>query len=470
MKETFPFDLLPGVVAHFIEKIEDRNESPREFLVASFLAATSALAGPHYRLEGGSLLNNYYLIIGRTSIDRKTTALSLGVELYERCISDCPDLSFEKVLPDQTVKKLSAYGFVSNFSVEGLLQYRLLTGTSTLARMNEYGTLFQIQRRQGQGNTITDLTDLYDCKPVEKVTVGKSLCARDYALTLLVSSTKEWIQDFGSMSNTSGGYTNRHLIFTGESSKNIANPKNFPPEEFIVFVETLKNNILPKDISYQDLPEGGAWTAKQLTMSLSQEASTLWESYYSSERLRLRKVRNPRALEIGGREDSHAKKLAALRALLEGRKIIGPDDLVFGARLARWSTRNALDLIIPKVDFDFGYYSESAKKIVSFLANEAPQSKTELAQRIGGKQDVVNMALKLLIDRGLIEKTESGYNLSLGSQVQESEVEEYFGKSSICDEAKKLNLETTGMLSSGNKLFDNESQQMPQSSNGFPTP
>jgi hypothetical protein len=445
-KEEFPYDLLPQPIQDYLALYRSISESPDEYLVASALAIASALAGPHYTVNGNRL-NNFYLLVGRTSIARKTTAVNFATELYLKCRAKRPDLTYqppEEEKQKEKRQKAEAYPFVSSFSVEGLMEGLLTTGSSVLARMNEYGSLFQINKRQAQGNTITDLTDLYDCKPFGKRTVSKSFESSGYAITILASSTKEWIRELGSQHNTAGGFVNRHLIFQAEAERVIPFSEAVPEARLAPIVESLAS-IIPYGITASPLDGIVSWHAPPpKNILLDGGARLLWDKLYRAETKTLRSLQNERVAEIAGRELSHALKLAALRAVLSGRLVIEQEDLVFGARLARCSTQHALDLLQVEAHFDFGSLTKPAKKIIKLLREEEPRDKTEIAQSFGGQQDRVNAALDMLVRGDWLTKDEhKRFSLGPKFQVQDSEARESFGKSCIYDCLEKLNLETT---------------------------
>ncbi len=460
IKESFPSELLPGVIQDYLKLCTNATEAPDEFLAAGALAVAAALAGPHYKVSGMPL-NNFFLVVGGTGLSRKTTALSLAVDLFYLCLKLRPDLTHVRTLKDGQYRNHNAYEFVSTFSVEGIMEQALSHGGSTFARMNEYGSIFQLQKRQAQGNTITELTDMYDGRPISKKTVAKNIYIEKYALTLLASSTKEWVRDFGSTFNTSGGFVNRHLVFMGETNRINPFPVDIGESDLTDIVQTFLK-IIPEEMSVQMVGERVEWVAgAPREIPLSVKSKELWARYYYDEYRKLKAITSTRTVEIAARELSHAIKLAALRVLMDQRIEIGVQDLIFGARLARWSTRNSLELLNTEARFDFGDLTNIAKWIINYLRIEEPQDKTEIAQRFGGKQLNVNTALKVLVDGKWLEEVGRGFKLGPKLQAQDFEVQEFFGKSSICEHLEKMDLEATTKIHGDPSLFDNSSESKP---------
>lgn len=431
--EQFPIECAPTLVRAFVDEHKKYTESPDEFLATIPLYLAGVLAGRWVKFNG-QFLNNYYLIVGPTGKVKKTTAQDLAVKLLSAARKEHGGLDFEIVAKEEgelpPSGPSSAYPVSTHFSIEGLQAHALGIGTSAAISMGEYSTLFAIGRRQGQGNTIPELTSLYDGSPIAVKTLSRNSFAEEYAVSLLACSTDAWLADFCSDGNVAGGFVNRHLLIRGEATRIIACPE--PPSDVIwsAFISSFVG-LIPSDLRSGLQNNRVAWSATQKKVEWSPGLEKVWEEYYGRRVRERRDLSSDQLAEISARELTHATKLTGLSAFLEGRDKVIPQDLEFGCRFARWSLQNAISIIS-------GTYkppSPLARRIYDKLKKQGSMTRTQLQQWLGGKQDGFERAIKgLLLDEVVCEPQRGTLVFQATSpKFQSQELEKSFGKSDICE-------------------------------------
>lgn len=443
MDNQFPFSLLPKPVWEFVGLCSETTEAPDEFLAAGGLFVTSILAGRWVEFNGQTL-NDYFLLVGDTGIAKKTTAQTLAIKLLRDVLKEKPNLRYSELEPigkDREMRlegPISAYPIITHFSIEGLQTHAIGSGTSTGITMGEYGSLFKIDGRQGQQNTVTELTNMYDGNPIAVTTVQRNLEASNYTLSVIAGSTKSWLCDFTSSKNIGGGFVNRHLTFTGFPERIIPTRSQTSQERWRHLVDSFAV-LIPTDL--RPLKEGNrvTWVAARKELNWTPNAEALWKKYYRHRIEDYRSLRTESLSELSARELTHATKMAGVRSFAEKRNEVTVDDIVFGVEIARWATRNTIDLVKPHKYFNNKLSQRILKKIEMFK----PISKTELAKRLGGKQEQINDELEHLITDKYVMRLDNETLVPGPSTLnyRNSETEKYFGKTNISEFYEKLKVE-----------------------------
>lgn len=455
MNEIFPLELLPKPAAELVKICQPATEAPDEFLAAGGLYLGSVLAGPWIEINNRPI-NNYFLLVGETGTTKKTTAMSYPLVLLERIIKQLVHLEYRKpsestTARDEYMGPKHPYTLITHFSVEGLQTYGLGQGVSAGIHMGEYGTLFDVGKRQGQQNTISELTNMYDGNPVHVRTLSRQVDVKNYCLCLLAGSTSAWLSDFTSTRNIGGGYVNRHLAFCAKSSRVLARPDTIREGVWDKIASDYAS-IIPKNLKLVVTVDGPQWEAPILVLDWSILARTAWEQFYRQQTLMMRQCEDSLLCELSARQLTHAVKMAGLRAFMEKRSSINEDDLCFGVRIARWSTQNTAVLVgdirqptnLPSVML----------RILNKVRDFAPINKTELARHLGGKQGVINAYLELLLAQGHLVKAVTG-EFMLGDStfnLRRILIQEYFGKSDISVVIDKLRVEQPKTIESEERL------------------
>ena len=444
-RETFPILLAPALVRDFVTSFERFTEAPDEFLACVPIFVGSVLAGRWFEFNG-QFLNNYYLIVGPTGTTKKTTAQSLSIKLLRAVKANNPSLQYEHIEKDDEsppAGATSAYPIATHFSVEGLQTHAVGDGTSTAVQMGEYGTLFEVGKRQSQQNTISELTNMYDGNLISVKTVSRNVHAENYAISILGASTESWLGEFCSGKNISGGFVNRHVIVTGTPSRILPKPTQ-PSDKEWADITGRFSDLLPSGIC-SVVEEGRIkWQGAKRIMSWDSESEYVWNAYYKKRVQEMRKLSTHLLSELSARELTHATKLAGISAFLDQRQIVSLRDLVFGTQFARWSIQNAIILMTSKDN----PRSEAAVRVINKLKKSGPMNKTDLARALGGRQKEINTEISHMSLDGILEECPDGLLRLTGnaSNSQQDEIDKYFGKSNISEFSEKKELEVDQIL------------------------
>jgi len=209
-------------VQRFVEWAETETDAPREFLVAGALACLSAAVGRNIRLNNRIYANLWLVLLGDSSVMRKSTAVSLARLVCEEAgVSTFPD----RITPESFYETLSLHP----------------QGLFALGELG--GWLGSLSRSYAMGLK-QDMAELYDCpaefKRIRKDAKGRVRqfrINRPY-ITILSASTTEWFEEHISENDAGGGFLPRFHYVLGTPR----DPYPVPPELIIPesLVEYLK--------------------------------------------------------------------------------------------------------------------------------------------------------------------------------------------------------------------------------------
>lgn len=431
--EEFPLSKAPLLVRDFVGAFQKYTEAPDEFLAIVPIYIASVIAGRWVEFNNQSL-NNYYLIVGQTGTAKKTTAQALSLKLLREIKARLKHLQFsfnptsDNDNPPEGPD--SAYPEVTHFSIEGLQSHVIGNGASTAIQIGEYGTIFEVGKRQSQQNTISEITNMYDGNLISVKTVSRKLIAQNYAVSILGSSTESWLSEFCSSKNIGGGFVNRHLVVTGVPKRILPKPEQ-PPEGLWNYILSRFCKLIPNDISPQVDDGRIKWQGSKKKIGWSPEAEETWDAHYRNRTNEIRKLKSSLLVEVSARESTHAIKLAGLSAFLSERDLVSDRDLEFGIRMARWSTQN----IISMVTSSDKQPSKEQERVLNKLRKTGPMSKTDLARALGGRQVEINRAISHMIIDEIVEDCPDGL-LRVNKDVpnsQQQEIDNFFKKTNTCE-------------------------------------
>jgi hypothetical protein len=447
-RENFPLQLAPSLIRDFVSAYQLTTEAPDEFLATTAMFVGSVLAGRWVEFNG-QFLNNFYLIVGPTGTSKKTTAQSLSLKLLRaiQLLNPIQKYNHIKLSENEELPQGpdTAYPIVTHFSIEGLQSHSISEGTSTAIQMGEYGTLFAIEKRQSQQNTISELTNMYDGNIISVKTLSRSVAIENYAISIFGASTAGWIEGFCSGKNISGGFVNRHIVITGRPLRILPKPIQPSPEVLSDIVSRFAN-LIPISLVPIIEEKRIKWRGKKLSLAWTSETEAAWSRYYFKRVEEMRRITDQRLTELSARELTHATKLMGISTFLDGRLTVGLKDLEFGIRFSRWSTQNTIAMMAPA----YLPKSEAGRRVFEKLTKSGPISKTDLAKALGGKQHEINRAILHMIADEVLEECPDGLLRfqQRTSNSQQSETEKFFGKLNSCElfQKSKLDVETSADL------------------------
>ncbi|AEG14336.1 hypothetical protein Desku_0729 [Desulfofundulus kuznetsovii DSM 6115] len=208
----------PGFVSEFVEWASGVTDAPLEFLVGAALSCLSVAVGNRSVVNDRIHGNLWLLLIGPSSVARKTTSINLARLLCRK--AGLP------IFPDRITPESFYESLVSN--PEGLF---------TLAELS--GWLGHMNRNYAQGLK-SDLTELYDCNHFERMRkttrgkVVKYVIEKPY-ICLLTASTQEWLEAVIKEDDSAGGFLPRFHFFLGTSrTEYYIPPRLSVPDELVV--------------------------------------------------------------------------------------------------------------------------------------------------------------------------------------------------------------------------------------------
>lgn len=399
-----PIGLAPTIIQDYIEMMKDCTDAPEEFLVASFLSLTSTLCGTSYTLEDGSYLNTYIILVGKSAITRKTTVQKHAFRMLREVVGWLGEVTGEvsvksKKKSEQNFRTVKAFDIISHGSVEGMRSCLDGDGKSILYGLSEYKTVFDISKRSGAGNTITELTALYDSLPINEALRGsKTTPSGDNAFSILGCSTPHWLNDLFTKSNAAGGFINRHLCIYGFPSPTpLLEPIKPDAQKWKNIVYRLVE-LFPKR-RFLQIEDNHKFECDETILKISSDAKSFLNFVITDHHVQILNNEDDEYGELVGREITNAKKIAGLSAVLKGSTEIDLDSIKFGYFMANSSSKVILQMASNQP-------TSKKDKLLSFISRRGPVQKREIAQYFGGSQSIVNQMLAELEEEGEVVKND----------------------------------------------------------------
>lgn len=382
-----------------METLKGSTDASPLILAQAGLSVLSTLAGKFVTINGETRLNEYYACIGATA-SRKTTGQKYARRLLKDVISSRADLS--STLAPKADDRLEPMSFsqienVSGFSVEGLEQVFMGSGISGLVTPGEYKTVFDIQKRQSQGNTISSLVSFYDGEPITTVLRSRKVVIRDHCLTMLAVSTPTWFKQALSSDLIASGFLNRHLIIKCEAPEEPQITESRPDTELWQKLVSQFASI-PGQRAFEIRDGSPSWTSSEVDLRFADDsARDIFGDYYRE--LHKRKIEaNEEDADLIAREDVHALKLAGIKAFGERLPHIDTECVLFGIEMAQYSSKTLETLLI---DMRVTPLQQHVAKTYFFILSRWQRDKLgtghgDISRHFGGKQLLFREALDLL--------------------------------------------------------------------------
>jgi len=205
----FPVEVMAGAAREFADIYSGCVEVPRQFFFMSYLTCLGNIVADQLTLT--SFINHqprlYTLLLGKSGVDRKSTAISKTVEFFESAQTD--------------LKVCRGAG-----SAEGLQK--------TLERSHKL-VLFLDEFKQFIGKCKIDssvllpcVNTLFESNRYESQTSQKEIVLRDVYLSLLAASTVATYENTWSKHFTDIGFNNRLWLVAGSAEQQFAIPPRLP--------------------------------------------------------------------------------------------------------------------------------------------------------------------------------------------------------------------------------------------------
>ena len=373
----------------YVKLFEGVTESPKSYHVFCFAAAVGMMLErkiyicyPHQTFP-----NMFVLLIGRSGIDRKDTALVYGKNLAAQ-------LHTIQVLP-----AISSY--------EGLLEAMSkppegpedIDPTRTLVALSEFDALLKKARIDSTSNIIPNLCNIYDCPDEARLpTKVNPVTVKDPFLSIVSTIQPGVIQEAFRSGDIHSGFAGRWMYVHDTAEESIAMPSKMNTGAW--------NDLVKRLSGSRDL-----WRDRGTTeIALAADATAMWEEFYKWQREQNADAEILSALTV--RIPGHVLKMAMIFAALDYFTEISVDHLEDAIAIGKWLMANVKHLF-----HEFGQPEvEKAERRIQEILSEGLRTRRQIQQRCRQfSTETFSRAVKNLIGAGLVEEkgTKKGKSLSL---------------------------------------------------------
>jgi hypothetical protein len=188
-----------GFIHDYVHYAYRRTDAPVVFHVGFAIAMLAAIAPPRFCVwADGSYKypNLYLLIVGDSATARKSTALGLADDVLG------------EVAPERKGHSPGSY--------EGLLRSMEEGKPSQIIMESEFSRFLRQAQGQGHLNALKlGFLDLYDCKPISKITAHRDVAVTAPRLSLVGAIAPTLLEQYLERADLTGGFWSRFLILEG---------------------------------------------------------------------------------------------------------------------------------------------------------------------------------------------------------------------------------------------------------------
>ncbi len=257
----FPAIAWRGSFKDYRDMVAPTTEGSDAFHFAAFLHVFGCTIGRrlHVYHAGRQFPNFYICLIGRTGLTRKDSIWSRAEDVLNSLHAYSEE---DHSPPFKTIRGLRSY--------EGLLDELAGKHKIRLILFGELLSLLAKAKQESVGNIVPALTELYDMKDIINPPVHQKdvTPARESFLSIMASTTQDWLRKALTEKDIYGGFANRWLYFYGLPKGPMPNPPKVDPGKRSKLVQEL-NQIRNWA---EDVPNS--------EIIISDEANGLFEDYY----------------------------------------------------------------------------------------------------------------------------------------------------------------------------------------------
>ena len=263
MATGFPASVLTGLGGEFVNLYAPCLESPPEFLFAAWHTCFGIALSRYVRLDLAfdARPRAFTVLLGESAIPRKSTAVKVAVNFWERPGVKNPYFRVEYGIG-------SAEGFARVFN--GWTQRQQPDTRPTLFVLDELQLLVEKAKQRGS-IVLQMLATLFESETYDGTTVKRQVSLRNCHVGLLAASTidtyaRMWTPEF-----TAIGFPNRLFIVKGDAGKLVALPKAPSAAQ----LDSLR------DRTYEQLDRIRQWSEQTGgRIGLTADAERRWAEYY----------------------------------------------------------------------------------------------------------------------------------------------------------------------------------------------
>jgi hypothetical protein len=225
---------------------------------------------------------------------------------------------------------------------------------------------------QGTSNTlIPKLTDIYDCPPIiTLLTRSNPITSINPFLSILTSSTPEWLSEHLPEGDIWGGFANRFLFVKGYYTKAISWPKS---------IDTSKSQVVALHLKeIRDWASVHAASDSKGFIEVPEELKKeIWEPYYLGLRDRMRDMRDINALLLQ-RVSEYAVKLSLLYAAADMSSVVSAEHLNMAIAFSKQTERDIIQLFS---GFGETSYTKTEKRVEEYIRMQGGKAARRDIQR-----------------------------------------------------------------------------------------
>lgn len=394
------------------------SASPIEFLMTGILSVLSGAAGKNFYFKITDSMNIYLnvwgVIIGPSSITRKTTAINLTKQEFERIstkmasefkqiyneylkeLSEAKDKKkqFEKPVP---IRKY--YIFPQDSTIESLAEI-LANSDRGLIVHSEFGSFLQQLNRSYAGDSKQFLTHIYDVPEsyeISRATKQNTLILRPF-VSILGASTIDWVRENSTPSDLRTGFLARFIY----SIRN-------KPDEHKSKIPLLRLKHLSSQskyyISTRSIYDYLLSSESKVEMKVDKKAEELHCEYDIGSYDEMMSCENKDELSFKARLVVYALKIAGLIALTEKRTKVSYKDMQDGILLTDYYKRNVEQLL--NRELNQTEFSRQEKRILEVIRAKGGQIQHSDLMRLSNfKKKELDEIISNLSDKEQILKRE----------------------------------------------------------------
>lgn len=373
--QDLPYKVIPSPQSIWIhpystyaDLFKDTTAAARELHLACFLAAMSQAIGSRVfiRYSRPVGVNLYVLITGPSGIGVKGSPTYWIVKLLT------------ELSPDVAIL----------YEVQSIEYFNLVLAEKenrhVLVCLEETSSLLAAAQRPGTHNIMPGFIRLRDLPATFSTGTKNAKEAKQPYVSLLAASAWEAIEKYLTEGALTSGFINRCLTFSVEPARLLPLPKDPPEKAWNAFVKEIKQTLRrlgPGRVEIALSPEAEPYWIEQFNRWQDQHASIHYESRLITSRTHL-----------------HALELAAINAILTGRKHIDPEDIRWGWTLATYCQEVSLNTFTNWASSEIGRMELRLRAALK----HGPKPKRELQQHIsrGGRTHIWNQVIKEMKEAG----------------------------------------------------------------------
>lgn len=238
-----------GFVRSYIDYGMRQTTAPAAYHLAVALSILSTTCPPSYQspFVGGTAVNLYVLLAGRSGLERKSTALRIG-----------HDLLFHAA-PHRIGDQIgSAEGLIDSLAQDGR--------NRQIISFSEFGK-FLASAQRGYFETVkTALTDLWDSRPVQRTLAGNNVIRiEEPRLSCMAACAIPYLEKHTLLEDWTGGFMGRWALMYAKEERSVAYP--------------IADNAGRQDL-IDRLADLDAIESHGICRGLTDEAMEYWELWY----------------------------------------------------------------------------------------------------------------------------------------------------------------------------------------------